>query len=77
VDLVQREGRAMSRTVPNASLPACLTNSLKDRRGEKMQRLARELADLMSEMRGLPCHVRFGDDFAFALVICDFPDGAD
>lgn len=60
---------------PATTLPACITSALQDQRGEKMHRLARELADIMSEMHGLPCHVRFGDDFSFALIIRDFPEG--
>lgn len=54
-----------------AELPACITNALADRRGEKIRRAADNLAAMIAEMHGVPCHVRVGDDFSFALVIRD------
>jgi hypothetical protein len=44
-----------------------------DRAGdEKIRRTADNLAAMIAEMHGVPCHVRIGDDFSFALVIREF-----
>ena len=55
-----------------SELPACITNALADRRGEKVRQAAENLASLMEGMLGVPCHVRIGEDFAFAMVIREF-----
>jgi hypothetical protein len=61
----------------SAELPACITNALADRRGEKIRRAADNLAAMITEMHGVPCHVRVGDDFSFALVIRDMSGDAE
>jgi hypothetical protein len=61
----------MKRHHQPSELPACITNALADRRGEKIRRAADNLAAMIAEMHGVPCHVRVGDDFSFALVIRD------
>lgn len=61
-----------------SELPACITNALADRRGEKIRRAADNLAAMLAELHGYPCHVRIGDDFSFVLVIRDMSgEGAD
>jgi hypothetical protein len=58
-----------------SELPACITDVLADRRGEKIRRAAENLAAMIAETHGIPCHVKIGDDFSFALVIRDMADG--
>jgi hypothetical protein len=72
VDLDQREGVAVKSTQRTNQLPACITNALAEPRGEKIRRAAENLAAMIAEMHGVPCHVRIGDDFSFALVIREF-----
>jgi hypothetical protein len=60
-----------------ADLPACITNALTDRRGEKIRHAAENLAAMMEKMHGIPCHIRIGDDFAFALIIRDLSGDAE
>jgi hypothetical protein len=71
------EGVAVKSKQRRADLPACITNALTDRRGEKIRRAADNLATMIAEMHGVPCHVRVGDDFSFALVIRDMSGDAE
>jgi hypothetical protein len=50
---------------------------LADRRGEKIRHAAENLAAMMEKMHGIPCHIRIGDDFAFALVIRELSGDAE
>jgi hypothetical protein len=71
----QREGGGMKNHQPS-DLPAYITNALNDRRGERIHRAADALAAVITELHGVPCHIRIGSDCAFVMVIKDLSDEA-
>lgn len=59
-----------------SELPACITNALADRRGEKIRRAADALAVMLTDLHGVPCYITIGDDCSFVMVIKDLSDEA-
>jgi hypothetical protein len=71
VDRDDVEGVAVKSKQRRADLPACITNALADRRGEKLRRAADALAAMVTELHGVPCHIKIGTDCSFVMVIKD------